>query len=352
MTDHIHRNWKEWAVEYGAMHRASQSGTSGASEELEHLEAELEAELRSDPLAFGVRKGIDLAAAAADAATTEDSDVALSVLRARTAARFESCSDLLDAIDLPDREWIVDNGWLPANRVGMLAGRGGTGKSRLALQLACAVAAGQKAWLGNPASIHTAKLGDRPGQIGIQPSPVVFASWEDELHDAMRRCQSMAEALPWLTREAIRDRVHWIDASPHGPLWGPSDAGSRHVSTSAEITQAGRSIRDFCVSVKARLLILDPLAAVYASDENVRGLVRHFVTSWDAWARQALCAVMMIAHPPKSEATFSGSTDWENASRWMWTLDRQPTGWFLDTDGRDSKIQSKNSTPITAPMLE
>ena len=42
----------------------------------------------------------------------------------------------------PAREWLIP-GWLPVGRLGMLSGRGGRGKSRLALQLAARLAAGQ-----------------------------------------------------------------------------------------------------------------------------------------------------------------------------------------------------------------
>ena len=41
----------------------------------------------------------------------------------------------------PDREWLIE-GWLPVGRLGMLSGRGGRGKSRLALQLVARMAGG------------------------------------------------------------------------------------------------------------------------------------------------------------------------------------------------------------------
>ncbi len=47
-------------------------------------------------------------------------------------------------------EWIID-GWLPAGRIGILSGQGGRGKSRLALQLAAAMASGRDDFLGGPA---------------------------------------------------------------------------------------------------------------------------------------------------------------------------------------------------------
>ena len=43
--------------------------------------------------------------------------------------------------DPPDRDWLV-TGWMPTGCVTILSGRGGFGKSRLALQLAAGVASG------------------------------------------------------------------------------------------------------------------------------------------------------------------------------------------------------------------
>ena len=59
----------------------------------------------------------------------------------------------------------------------------------------------------------------------------------------------------------------------------------RHISTMAELTVTGERVRRLCEQEDARLLVLDPLAAAYAADENARGLVRAFVSHWDAWGR-------------------------------------------------------------------
>ena len=72
------------------------------------------------------------------------------------------------------RRWLID-GWLAAGRIALLSGRGGAGKSKLAVQLAYAIAAGRQEWFeGGP------KLND----IG---NPIVFASWEDEREELHRR---------------------------------------------------------------------------------------------------------------------------------------------------------------------
>ena len=86
-------------------------------------------------------------------------------------------------------------------------------------------------------------------------------------------------------------------------------------------------------------MILDPLAAAFALNENDRALfqtVRGFCSDWDGWARMAGCAVLLIAHPPKGTAKdgaarYSGSTDWRNAARAVWSLEKAGTP---GTDGK------------------
>ena len=112
-----------------------------------------------------------------------------------------------------------------------------------------------------------------------------------------------------------------------------------------ETTAAGHELRRRCEEVGARLLIVDPSAAAYGSNENNRALVRAFVSDFDAWARDNNCAVLILSHPPKWAADYSGSTDWEASVRSMWTLrterigsgtrkknseaDNRPEGWQL-----------------------
>ena len=74
------------------------------------------------------------------------------------------------------------------------------------------------------------------------------------------------------------------------------------------------------------LVILDPVASVYASDENSRALVREFLDWLTHFAvnHPAQPMILLIGHPAKAaagEATdYSGVTDWRNAPRALWTL--------------------------------
>ena len=156
-------------------------------------------------------------------------------------------------------------------------------------------------------------------------SAVVYASWEDEPSEFWRRLGEISgKPAPWVTPEGTR-QLYIADMAGHGPIWAPG--GRRHIATLATITDAGQALRRLCEKVQAKLLILDPLAAAYAGDENARGLVRAFVADWDAWGRAIACSVLLPAHPSRtSGARYSGSTDWWGAVRNLWHISGEPRG--------------------------
>ena len=231
------------------------------------------------------------------------------------------------------RQWLIDER-LPAGRVALLTGEGGAGKSRLALQLAAGVASGgeNREWISGP---HGAmRLGVAVPDDGAN---VVFASWEDEPEEFHRRLHQISgNAAPWVTPDRL-EKLRMVNLVGEGPVWAPPQG--RHISTMAEITVTGERLRRLCEQENARLLVLDPLAAAYASDENARGLVRAFVSHWDAWGQANNCAVLILAHPPKTAGiNYAGSTDWQGAARALWTLQVEidksaaasPRTWKLD----------------------
>ena len=229
------------------------------------------------------------------------------------------------------RKWLVED-WLPAGRVTMLTGEGGAGKSRLALQLAAGIASGGsgRAWLQAPNG--TLQLGNGVPEEGM---PVVFASWEDEPDEFYRRLHQISgNAAPWVTPKRL-EGLTIANMMGEGPVWAPPQGS--HISSMAELTRSGERIRRLCQKRNARLLIVDPLAAAYASQENSRGLVRAFVSHWDDWAQANNCTVLLLAHPPKSAAySYAGSTDWLGAVRALWSLQR------ADQQGQ----QNANSTGL------
>ena len=223
----------------------------------------------------------------------------------------------------PARQWILD-GWLPAGRVTLFTGKGGAGKSLLTLGLALALAAGEDEWLGNQ--------GEGSPRVRGGAGAVVWASWEDEPDEVWRRAQWIQDKQG---KRPTEERFVLADLAGRGPLWAPGadGKGSTHTSTLASLTPTGERLRALCEEHAARLLVLDPLAAAYGSNENDRGLVRSFISSWDRWGRKHDCAVLIIAHPPKSAGgdegvSYSGSTDWLGGPRSLWALekDKEPQG--------------------------
>ena len=217
-------------------------------------------------------------------------------------------------------KWLVEE-WLSAGRLALLAGRGGTGKSKLALQLANAIASGKKEWFADgPKLTHNRSW----------HGTVVYATWEDDADEIARRLLNNPELGDRHAADALHgcleDRFHALDFAGVGPIWGPGEAQHGHADPTGELTPAGEMLRARCEAIGARLLIVDPLAAAYALSENNRGAVRGFISSWDRWARDAGCAVLLIAHPPKGgegkgdDAFYAGSTDWYNGVRSMLTL--------------------------------
>ena len=203
----------------------------------------------------------------------------------------------------PPRQWLVDNR-IPFGRFGLLSGSGGAGKSRLALGLAVAVAGQGEGAIPQWLTWDVADLG-----------PVIWCSWEDEPDEVARRLGAPGRAV-------VDGRLHYVDASERGPVWAPK--GNGHILNAAQLTPFGARVRRLCEKQKAKLLVLDPLAAAYGNDENARPLVRAFVSSWDGWARRTRCTVMVISHPSRATAGrkgdddgTSGSTDWANASRFV-----------------------------------
>ena len=213
----------------------------------------------------------------------------------------------------PPFEWLVEQ-WLPRSRVAMLAGDGGLGKSRLTLRLAAAIAAGPtwNDWLGG---ISTAEGSLRRPLRLQEPAPAIVASWEDDLNEVKRRLDAMRMV------GSTTGNLHFVDAAAHGPLWMPPDPGEKR--NLADPTPVGAELRTAAEDLGAHLLVIDPLAAAFAGNENDRGQVRAFMSSWDAWARRADCAVLFVSHTPKSEAKYSGSTDWRNAARTVWSIGKE-----------------------------
>ena len=358
MVDHPHETLLDrieaWRVATEAAKRTPKD--TALIERRDQLLAELRQEIvdpyeASPPLDQRVSLAAVLADVPLKGRTAED--ILVEVLTAIGTGPFPAVDndDWSPARGWPDRQWLIP-GWLPLGRLGMLSGRGGRGKSRLALQLAAGVAAHPPrtgVFLPPATTLDTAVVTG-----ALQPLEksrcgcVVYASWEDERDEIGRRLAALANDELGNKQEELRGRLRFVDLRGAGPLWAP--AGGGHVQTVATLTAVGRRLRATVENMQARLLIVDSLAGAYAGDENVRALVRAFCADWDAWASAVGCTVMLVAHPPKTpggagagtvDRDYAGSTDWHAAARWRWTLELAPTGRQRDATTPNGKSTQK-----------
>ena len=235
------------------------------------------------------------------------------------------------------RQWLIPQ-WLPAGRAAILSGEAGWGKSRLVLQLAAAVAAGDPEWLeGGPVTTKP-ESGVALLQGRSEPPMVVFATWGDEPDDVASYLRRMGDRAA-----EVGDRLHLLDFAGKGSLWqtperpevvdprvvaepgsgefaygGPVGDGSRRTNT---LATAGRWLRVYCQQYSPALLVIDPIEEAFACKEKDHSLLRNFTASWDVWARAADCTVLFVSRASKSGTAHSPSTDWQAACRTVWTLD-------------------------------
>ena len=246
---------------------------------------------------------------------------------------------LLDkfAIDDFKRQWLVPQ-WLPTNTVTLFTGKGGIGKSFMTLQHLAALTLGKaKCYLKQQA------FDDAPN-LAIGAVNVVFASWEDEIQEVSQRLRRISETLEWPDYTEIEKKFHYVDMSAQGPVWGVETG--IHLGNRGVQLGPGYALRKICEDAKARLLVIDPLAGGFGANENDRSATREFVANWSAWCKDKNCALLLIAHPPKSNADYSGSTDWEGSCRSMWTL--KVEGITLPKEGK-GKPQTQEFFALSNP---
>lgn len=210
----------------------------------------------------------------------------------------------------PERDWIIKN-WLPANCVSMLTGEGGVGKSYLALQVASALATGFK----------DCYFLEQENPTSTPPCNVVYAAWEDELDEVARRIRYIKGQLKWPDLAKIERHFSYIDLKQLGPAWGPAE--EKHISVRGSLLASGKALLRICEEKKASLLVLDPSAGAFGGNENDRAAVREYTGYLSGWCVENTCAVWLLAHPPKSESSYSGSTDWLGSVRSLWNLGKR-----------------------------
>lgn len=210
----------------------------------------------------------------------------------------------------PARRWIVD-GWLARGTGALLVGEDGVGKSLVAQQLATCVAAGRP-FLGLP----TVQV------------PTLYLTCEDDADELHRRQRAInrAAGLP-------------VDCAP---AMLSSLVGALNIELGA-FDPNGKFVLSPCfdgIAAKAKaagvgLIVLDNVAHLFPGNENVRREVAAFCSALDRLAIECDATVLMLAHPNKGGAEYSGSTGWSAHVRQRWFMERpEPVDGLPDRDAR------------------
>jgi len=193
---------------------------------------------------------------------------------------------------LPPRDYVLPG--LVAGTVGALVAPGGTGKSMLALQIACAVASDQK-------QANTTGLGiERHGRV-------LYLNLEDPPSEIEYRLASLASRFDKTTRESVSEGLHM------SPLMGvPTD-----VMNERTMKVLLKEAQD------TRLVIVDTLTRAHGLDENDNGQMSRLVTHLERVVRETGAALLYLHHTSKA-ATLSGQGSTAQAARGASVLTDNP----------------------------
>ncbi|MEG8039204.1 AAA family ATPase [Sphingomonas sp. LR60] len=211
------------------------------------------------------------------------------------------------------RVWTVVD-WVASREVTMLYAPGGAGKSLLSQQICTSVAAGAL-WMG----------------LQTRRAVSLYVTCEDDSSELHRRQSAILES----TGIQIADLDGWMGVvSLAGALnaeLATFDASGR-MAPSPAYQWLGKTIRE----MGAGLVVLDNVAHFFSGNENVRNQVAAFLNLLTGLAKETGAAIILIGHPNKSGAGFSGSTAWENQVRTRLNLGipQEADGTIRDRDAR------------------
>lgn len=197
----------------------------------------------------------------------------------------------------PPRTWIIPQ-WLSAHPT-LISGKGGVGKSLMALQLAYALTS-QSQIFG-----HTV-----PDQ---EPPRVLYWACEDDYDELWRRLTGISIAAK-VPLGSVKTMFVDARAGLENELYTLEYGRGMWTPTYATLMQ---QVNDY----KADMLILDNIAHIFSGGENNRPAVTAFINGIIGLCMHRPFCPILLGHPAKAEGSeFSGSTAWENAVRMRWFL--------------------------------
>lgn len=203
-----------------------------------------------------------------------------------------------EGVPIEPRRWVVHNR-IPVGEPGIMSGDGGTGKTKLGLQLAAAIPAGLRDWIG--------------GTIDAEGPAIVFSA-EEKLKEMHRRTWDVLDHRG-LSFKDLHGGLHFICGQEDVVLGAVDRNGI--VQPTMSLLRLEKTI----AAIRPAFVMIENAADVYNGNEsdrtNVTRFVRHVLgrltSSCDS-------TIMLIQHPSVSGLNDgtgrSGSTGWNNAGRW------------------------------------
>jgi RecA-family ATPase len=203
-----------------------------------------------------------------------------------------------EGVPIEPRRWIAHNR-IPVGEPGIMSGDGGTGKTKLALQLAAAIAACLRDWVGG--------VVDAEGQV-------IVMSAEEKLKEMHRRTLDVIESRG-LSFGDLRGGLHFICDHDNAVLGAVDRNGI--VQPTMSLLRLEKTV----AAIRPALVIIENAADVYSGNESDRPNVTRFMRSLlGRLTGPCESTVMLIQHPSVSGLNDgtgrSGSTGWNNAGRW------------------------------------
>jgi RecA-family ATPase len=228
-----------------------------------------------------------------------------------------------EGVPIESRRWIAHNR-IPVGEPGIMSGDGGTGKTKLALQLAVAIPADLRDWVG--------------GVVDAE-GPVIVFSAEEKLKEMHRRTLDIVEHRG-LSFGDLRGGLHFICDHDDAVLGAVDRNGV--VQPTMSLLRLEKTV----TAIKPALVIIENAADVYNGNESDRPNVTRFMRS--LLGRLTLSCdstVMLIQHPSVSGLNDgtgrSGSTGWNNSGRWRHNFTKNRDG----DDLRQLEIAKNNYGP-------
>ena len=208
---------------------------------------------------------------------------------------------------------------LPAGEIGLFAGSGGSGKSRLSLQVAVA-AAGVPAGTAEPIP---------DGTLRVASGPVVMLGYEDAAPWIAWRARRLARWLDDRTgtthhARAVTDPERLSVAAVDAPLFGVMLGAGREAIPGP--LASWRPLWDHAAAIGARLVIIDPVALAGQWDGYSALPVGAFIAAIRLELRALTdpCGALLVCHTTKAARVGVQDADrtgpkrlWDRARGWI-----------------------------------